>query len=389
MATFVATAGAVRERAEAVPWYVWCLVAAVTSAMVGGHWDISWHRSIGRDTFWTPAHIAIYLCGVLAGAACGYMILATTAGRGPIANEGAWVRMWGFRGPLGAFIAAWGGVAMLASAPFDDWWHAAYGLDVKVLSPPHVVLILGIMAIESGALILILGYMNRASGALQRKLDGLFLYTGGMILVLLMIGIIQETGHVGMHSAQFYRTVAVVTPLVLTGVARASGRRWAATTVALVYMVFLIGLILVLPLFPAEPKLGPVLTKVTHFIPPNFPLLLVVPALFLDILLRRAGGANRWLLAVAGGVGFVGVFAAVQWPFANFLMSPASENAFFGTGYHDYLTGPKAYTILRKFWLPETTPGAFWTVMGQAVAVSILMTRLGLAWGDWMRRIRR
>ena len=46
--------------------------------MVGVHWDISWHRSIGRDTFWTPAHIAIYLCGILAGVSCGYLILSTT-----------------------------------------------------------------------------------------------------------------------------------------------------------------------------------------------------------------------------------------------------------------------------------------------------------------------
>jgi len=26
----------------------------------------------------------------------------------------------GFRGPLGCFIAAWGGIAMLTSAPFDN-----------------------------------------------------------------------------------------------------------------------------------------------------------------------------------------------------------------------------------------------------------------------------
>ena len=32
---------------------------AVTSAMIGGRWDVSWHESIGRDTFWTPAHMAI------------------------------------------------------------------------------------------------------------------------------------------------------------------------------------------------------------------------------------------------------------------------------------------------------------------------------------------
>jgi hypothetical protein len=31
--------------------------------------------SIGRDSFWTPAHILIQLNGVLVGIACGYMIL--------------------------------------------------------------------------------------------------------------------------------------------------------------------------------------------------------------------------------------------------------------------------------------------------------------------------
>ena len=66
---------------HAVPWYVWCSVAAVTFAMTGVHWDISWHRSIGRDAFWTPAHMAIYFSGVLAGISCGYLILSTTLDR--------------------------------------------------------------------------------------------------------------------------------------------------------------------------------------------------------------------------------------------------------------------------------------------------------------------
>ena len=73
------------------------------------------------------------------------------------------MKIWGFRGPLGAFIAAWGGVAMITSAPFDDWWHSAYGLDVKILSPPHVLLIAGILAVQLGTLILILGMMNRVA----------------------------------------------------------------------------------------------------------------------------------------------------------------------------------------------------------------------------------
>src|SRR5207237_9218311 len=161
-----------RSMSERIPWYIWCAVLAVTSVMVGTHWDIAWHRSIGRDTFWTPAHMAIYFGGVLAGLSCGYLILSTTfAGASP-----ATVRIWGFRGPLGAFICAWGGIAMIASAPFDDWWHRAYGLDVKVLSPPHVVLVAGIIAIELGALVLILGNMNRAEGNGRQRLEWMFLF---------------------------------------------------------------------------------------------------------------------------------------------------------------------------------------------------------------------
>src|SRR5437588_7257752 len=127
---------------SAVPWYLWACLIGVTSAMLGGQWDISWHRSIGRDTFWTLPHIFIHLCGIIAGISSAYLILATTFGKLPEIQKAS-VRMWGFRGPLGAFIMAWGGVAMLTSAPFDDWWHNAYGLDVKILSPPHVVLALG------------------------------------------------------------------------------------------------------------------------------------------------------------------------------------------------------------------------------------------------------
>jgi len=69
------------------------------------------------------------------GMACGYMILTATFGR-DTAIQSRSVKIWGFRGPLGAFIATWGCMAMLTSAPFDNWWHNAYGLDVKIVSPP-------------------------------------------------------------------------------------------------------------------------------------------------------------------------------------------------------------------------------------------------------------
>ena len=69
---------------------------------------------------------------------------------------------WGFRGPLGAWVCIWGAIAMIASGPFDDWWHNAYGLDVEILSPPHAVLAAGILAIQIGAMLMILARQNNA-----------------------------------------------------------------------------------------------------------------------------------------------------------------------------------------------------------------------------------
>ena len=378
---------AVREEAPSIPWFIWASVAGVTSAIIGGHWDISWHRSIGRDDFWTPAHMAIYACGIIAGISSAYLILATTFGIGSYPKEAA-VRMWGFRGPVGAFLTAWGGVAMLTSAPFDDWWHNAYGLDVKIVSPPHVLLILGILAIQTGALLLMLGYMNRATGSLKRQYDYLFVYTGGMILLLLTVFIMEFTGRIYAHSGMYYRTVGLAIPAVLVAVTLASNLRWAGTIIAGIYTIFMLGFVWILPLFPAEPKLGPVLNPVTFFVPPQFPLLLLVPAIALDMLWPGLRKRGKWTQAILAGIVFLAVFLAVQWPFSDFLMSEAARNRFFGAHYQDYATGPNSY-ITRGIFFHERTSRDFWTNMGLAVAASVLMCRLGIACADGMRKVQR
>ena len=80
----------------------------------------------------------IYLGGVVAGLTCGWLALAHDVCRARPRSARAAVRFWGFRAPFGAWVCIWGAFAMLTSAPFDDWWHNAYGLDVKILSPPHI-----------------------------------------------------------------------------------------------------------------------------------------------------------------------------------------------------------------------------------------------------------
>ncbi len=373
---------------KTIPWYIWACVFAVTSGSVGTVWDISWHKSIGRDTFWTAPHILIYLCGAVAGLSCGYVILATTFGRDPDAR-GAAVGMWGFRGPLGAFLCAWGGIAMITSAPFDNWWHNAYGLDVRVLSPPHILLALGMLAIRFGSLLFILSQLNRAQGPAATILEALLFYSI-VCLITVTLGAFQEkTIRIFMHSAEFYAVVAAVAPLWLGVAAGASEKRWACTTVVAIYTAYVLAFVWILPLFPAQPKLGPVFQPVTRLVPPDFPLLLIAPAFAFDLLRRSGATWPKWRLAGLAGAVFLAVFAAAQWPFATFLQSGASHNWFFATQNIPYFIPPESAYVRSVFVPLETSVTEFWLKMGLALAVAVITMRVGLGWGEGMRRLRR
>lgn len=371
-----------------VPWYVWSCLLAVISSVIGGAWDISWHESIGRDTFWTTPHILIQLCGVISGISCGYLILSTTLQKNSPLRANS-ISMWGFRGPMGAFLCAWGGVAMITSAPFDNWWHAAYGLDVKILSPPHVLLALGMTGIRFGTAIMIVSEMNRAQGEYRAKLEHL-LFFSFLFLFGMTTGIVQEyTFRPFMHGATFYLVAALIAPILMAAIASATTHPWAVTITTAMYTATHLAFTWILPLFPAEPKLGPVYQKITHLIPPDFPMLLIVPAIVFDLLRRRIGGWNRWAQSAVLGVAFLASFIAVQWPFANFLMSPASRNWFFATNNFPYFIPPRSPWVQNIFVPTETSVMAFWIRMGIALLAAVIMTELGSRWGEWMRQIRR
>ncbi len=373
--------------AAALPWYVAAALVAATSAKVGVIWDISWHRSIGRDTFWTPAHMAIYLGGVLAGLACGWLVLRTTFAGTP-EEQATTVRFWGFRGPLGAWVCIWGALAMICSAPFDNWWHNAYGLDVKVLSPPHVVLALGIWAIQLGALFLVLSLQNQRASEQGSRLYGvLAAYTIAILLQNVSTIGIEQIGFANLaHNALYYQVGAGGVPLLLVAAGRGIRLRWPATTAAACYIAFSLVMIWILQLAPATPKLAPVFNPVTHLIPPPFPLLLIVPAVAIDLAMRRVGRNHDWLLSLLLGIAFLATFAVVQWFFAEFLLGPHARNNFFGVDQWDYSSrlGPWRY----RFWRAETNPVTP-TALAIAALIAVASARIGLWWGNWMARLRR
>jgi hypothetical protein len=177
-------------------------------------------------------------------------------------------------------------------------------------------------------------------------------------------------------------------PLAFAINSRISGFRWACTTTAAIYTLYVIAEVLIFPLVPASPKLGPVFFPVTHLVPGKFPILILVPAIALDLLWNRLRAWKPWQIAAVTGIIFVAILFAVEWPFASFLMSKASENRFFGTIYFDYNSRPDGIDRLRQF--VDISSG--WELYGGLLKASVyasLSTWLGLKFGNWMRGVQR
>ncbi|HEY6219014.1 MAG TPA: hypothetical protein VIV65_03085 [Gemmatimonadaceae bacterium] len=385
-------------------WHTYAVVFGALCVMVGVYWDISWHMTIGRDTFWTPAHLMIQGGGLLAGLTSGFVVLKSTFLPSDRDIETG-VRVWGFRGPLGAWLCIWGCFAMLASAPFDNWWHNAYGLDVKIVSPPHTVLAWGIYAIANGALMLTLAQQNRNEGRKQRRFAWLYLVAGGLFIMNFGIFLTEYSLRFLQHGAEFYRMSAAFYPFGLVAIAASSKKKWAATIAAGVYMGIMLLMMWGLQPFHAEPKLGPIYQPITHMVTLAWPLWLIVPAAGIDLLRqhwrwRVPQLPERWqewqvwlprlelpAEALAMGVVFSALFVAIQWPWSAFMvLSRFSRNWFFNADNFVYWASP-AYVERAHHFAPSDSP------FGQTVLIVVVLASLsslvGLAWGRWMIQVRR
>jgi hypothetical protein len=103
-------------------------LAALQFAAFGLTWDIVWHTYVGRDRFLTPPHLVIY-----ASVALATLLLALDLA---VERRAA---------PRGLLVAAGGMLSILAAAaPFDNAWHAWYGIDVTLWAPFHVMGLIGV-----------------------------------------------------------------------------------------------------------------------------------------------------------------------------------------------------------------------------------------------------
>jgi hypothetical protein len=206
---------------------------------------------------------------------------------------------------------------------------------------------------------------------------------------LLMLGYEYIGDQTLMHSAIYYRVLGMIVPVVLVGIGRASGSRWAATTLAAIYTVLWLAGNWIFPLFPAQPKLGPVFTPITHMVPLGFPVLILPGAIVLDFVLNKFAGRSDTQKALVGGAGFMAASLSVIWPFSYFMISPYARNWVFAMNEFTYDTPPSQYHLAWTLRSYEQTRAEFWVGMLIASMTTILSVRIGMLWGDWMRRIQR
>ncbi len=190
-------------------------------------WDIQWHMTIGRDSFWIAPHLMIY-SSVTAGLVLAWGVLAYEWLRGIATTRG-------FR------LAALGLVLVVLAAPIDDLWHRLFGLDVTLWSPPHLLALFGSAVSTLGCLLIATEVYSLRSwaGRSASLLASALLYGG--IRVTLDPSWLFAYSYGGILFHTFAILAALTLPLALVTATRVTGLRWAP--VFAVILSFTVGIV--------------------------------------------------------------------------------------------------------------------------------------------------
>jgi hypothetical protein len=110
-------------------------------AAAGGSWDITNHLLNKPETFFAPPHAILYSGAASAVVGTVLVFFGSKSGGSTEGKKMIWP----------AKLVIIGVVMLISAAPLDFGWHSAFGLD-GLLSPPHFVLVSGMIIGSIGAL---------------------------------------------------------------------------------------------------------------------------------------------------------------------------------------------------------------------------------------------
>lgn len=312
-------------------------LVAILTALGGIYWDVTWHATIGRESFWIPPHLLVY---------AGVSLLL-------VSSLGGFALTWRRAGQLrtaladraggGFVIAALGPIIQMIAAPLDDLWHKRYGLDVTIWSPPHLMGIAGGFVGIYGLLTALGGQLSGRDarpvwrGLAPSEALGVLLFSAALLLS--MFALSELDFHLERRDVLRYPLLAgTLAAIPLMGAARYIQRPGAATAVALTYTLFR-GLVLLIIW---------AMGSTDHLSPPVFAL---APALVIDLALRWTRQCGVLIAALLTGPalligewGYRVVFGAPAWAPLEVITSLAVITGAVALG---GLAGDRLATLLR------------------------------------------
>ena len=266
--------------------------------MLGLYLDTAWHRTFGRDTFWSLPHLLMYGSGMAVYASTlGGIAIATRLGPGGFG--GPVLSPLGLRLPLGFTLAFAGTLVMMTAMPVDAWFHWMYGTDVLVWSWPHMQLLLGAGLTDCGILLAVAAQRGRGWFGRPRVRP--------VAATLVIVDLLQRVHYGLAHYTQVPETrtvdfypmlVALSVPALLVTAARSIGP-WAPVAAASLFFVIQVGVDLTLYL----------IDFVRYTLTPVFAL----PALLVSALYAIAARAgHRAVIAIVAGSLFSVAFVAIE-----------------------------------------------------------------------------
>lgn len=308
---------------------------ALLVAVIGFYWDVSWHIQLGRDEYiYTPAHMMIVSgLGMIVASAATAVVLASVTGAEVGRRFGKLVV------PLSSVPLALLGLGALSGFPLDEFWHRAYGIDVTMWGPTHLVMISGASLAPIGlSLMLTEAGPQTSPNALLR---GLQIVVTGAVL----IGLSTWTGEFDFGVPQFQQLYHPVLVAMAASAALVLARKVLGPGGALkAVVVFLL----------ARGALALLLGASLGVLFPRFPLY-IGSALVVEGVARWSRGRSALRAALVAGAAIGTVGLAAEWAWMQIW------------GHHP--------------WGPALFPG-IWA----AVAMALVGSLLGSAMGDVLTR---
>lgn len=241
-------------------------------ALAGTYWDEGWHTHMGRDSLFSPPHVLLYAGVVVALAGVAWWTWTAV-------HSAGWRALMADQAPL---LATVGAATTLVAGPIDEAWHASFGRDAVLWSPPHMLGVVGLVALAVGVL---------AGAARRPDARTWTVLIGAGLLGAALVPVMEYETDAPQFASVWYLPVLVaggVLAFALVEQVRASA--WRVTGVAAVYTLLRLGVLGFLSLLELS----------APFVPP-----ILVPAVIFDRTWRLA---PHWR-ALAVTVGFAASYA--------------------------------------------------------------------------------